>query len=212
MSGILTVCDANVCRSVAAEMLLASEFGVHSALAGITVTSRGAKALAGHGTCRMVAELRDDEPWLKRAREHQAHQLDAAAIEEADLILTAGLSTRSAVVSLVPGARRRVFTMREALWMAAGFRPSAGARGDALIRDFASHLDAQRGLHQPPVARGRLWRPAENPFDIVDAHGAGRRAHAAAIAQVQETMSGLVHLLIQDPTLPFLANGESAIR
>lgn len=204
MSGILTVCDANVCRSVAAEFLLAEEFAQRTSLAGVQVRSRGAQALQAHSACRLVAELRDDESWISRSRRHQSLQLDAEAIEAADLVLTATTSTRAAVVSLVPGARRRVFTLREALWLAPEFAPTPGAVGDDLIRDFTSHLDAQRGLLPVTVKRGAPWRRVVHPLDIVDGHGTGRRAHAATIQQVQKTVSELVGVMVKDPTLPFL--------
>ncbi|MBO9625098.1 MAG: hypothetical protein J7484_01835 [Microbacterium sp.] len=205
MSGILTVCDANVCRSVAAELLLRGEFAMHSALASVPVVSRGVEALQAHSACRLVAELHGDDAWQRGARAHQSRQLAPDDVETADLILTATTRVRSAVVSSLPAARRRVFTMREALWLAHGYQPSAGATGNALVQDFAAFLDAHRGLRQPPMERARLWRPAAAPFDIADGHTAGRRAHVATLAQVQDVVSGLSKLLIQDPTLPFLA-------
>lgn len=206
MSGILTVCDANICRSVAAELLFRSEFALHAPLAGVPVTSRGAEALQSHSACRMVAELHDDEQWQKGAGAHRSRQLDAEAVEEADLILTASSRTRSAVVSLVPSARRRVFTLREALWLSAGYRPTPGATGSALLQDFTAHLDANRGLRPPAVEKSRFRRSVANPLDIADGHTAGRRAHVATLAQVQSVVTDLVRLLNQDPTLPFLAS------
>lgn len=212
MSGILAVCDANVCRSVAAELLLAEEFARHTGLAEVRVSSRGAQALAAHSACRMVADLRDDDAWRKRARRHQSAQLDADAIDEADLILTATVGSRSAVVSLGPGARRKVFTLREALWLAAGYVPTPGATGDDLVRDLVAHLDARRGLQQPPVARRLPWRRAEHPLDIADGHGAARRAHAATLREVESAVTGLARIIVQDPTLPFLSTRRPGIQ
>lgn len=210
MSGILTVCDANVCRSVAAELLLRSEFALHASLAEVEVISRGAKALPAHSACRMVVELHDDEQWRRRAGAHQSRALDAASIGAADLILTASTSSRSAVVSMVPSARRRVFTLREALLLSAGYRPAAGAVGADLVRDFAAHLDVNRGLQHPPAVRSRPWRRADDPLDIADGHTGSKRAHVTTLAQVQSVVSDLVKLLIQDPTLPFLAKQRGA--
>lgn len=207
MSGILTVCDANVCRSVAAELLLVEQFSRHLAAAGIQVQSRGAQALPAHSACRLVEDLRDDEAWRSRARRHQSAQLDVAAIEAADLILTATTSTRAAVVSLVPSARRRVFTLREAVSSASGFRPATGAAGDDLVRDFTAHLDARRGLQQLPKTRASRWRRSSHPFDIADGHTGGHRAHVEAVAQVQKAVSQLVAAMTADPTLPFLPGG-----
>lgn len=212
MAGILTVCDANVCRSVAAELLLSAEFSRHTSLAGVNVSSRGAQAIPAHSACALVAEMHDDESWTARARKHRSRQLDVAAIDDADLILTATTSTRAVVVSLVPSARRRVFTLREALWLASGFTPMAGAVGTDLVRDFTGHLDAQRGLRQVPVKRTVPWRRAAHPFDIVDGHGAGRRAHVATLQQVQSTVAELVMVLAKDPTLPFLSTRRTPVQ
>lgn len=211
MSAILTVCDANVCRSVAAEFLLATEFAQHSVVAGVTVSSRGAHALTAHSACRLVVEMHDDQGWLDRARAHASAQLDAQAIEEADLILTATSGSRSAVVALMPEARRKVFTLREAQWLAAGYQPTPGATGRLLVRDFVKHLDAQRGLRPPPSRRFGPWRRADHPFDIVDAHGSARRAHAATLATVQAVVADLVRSLTQGASLPFLSTKEPAV-
>lgn len=212
MSGILTVCDANICRSVAAEMLLAEEFSRHTVLAGVQVSSRGAQALAAHSACRMVVDLRDDEAWRTRARRHQSAQLDPDAIDDADLILTATVGSRSAVVSMAPGARRKVFTLREALWIAEGYRPTPGAVGDELVRDLVAHLDARRGLQQLSAVRRLPWRRTEHPLDIADGHGAARRAHAATLREVESAVSELVGIMAQDPTLPFLSTRRPGIQ
>lgn len=211
MTTILTVCDANVCRSVAAEFLLATELAQHSAVAGVTVSSRGAQALTAHSACRLVVELHDDRGWLDRARAHQSAQLDGQAIEDADLILTATTGSRSAVVAMLPKARRKVFTLREAQWLAAGYQPTPGVTGEVLVRDFVQYIDAQRGLRQAPRRRGRLWHRGDHPLDIADNHGSGRRAHAATLAAVQAVVSDLVRSLSQGASLPFLSTKEPAV-
>lgn len=211
MSGILMVCDANVCRSVAAELLLSEQFAQHDALAGVRVTSRGAQALSAHSACRMVIDLRDDAEWRKRALRHQSAQLDADAIDDADLILTATVGSRSAVVSIVPGARRKVFTLREALWIAADYVPASGATGNELVQDLVAHLDARRGLQQLPVARRLPWRRMEHPLDIADGHGAPPRAHVATLRQVDSAITGLARILMQDPTSPPLSTRRAGI-
>lgn len=211
MSAILTVCDANVCRSVAAEFLLATEFAERSAVAGVTVSSRGAHAVTVHSACRLVVEMHNDRGWLERARAHVSTQLDTQAIEEADLILTATMGSRSAVVALMPEARRKVFTLREAQWLAAGYQPTPGATGRLLVRDFVKHIDAQRGLRPPPSRRLMPWRRAGHPFDIVDAHGSARRVHAATLAAVQVVVDDLVKSLTQGASLPFLSTKEPGI-
>lgn len=211
MSGILTVCDANICRSVAAELLLEEAFSQYAALADVTVSSRGASAMGSYSACRMVVELRADSGWVARARRHASTQLTPDAVESADLILAATLGSRAAVVSMLPSARRRVFTLREAAWLAANYRPTTGAVGNALVQDLAEHIDARRGLQPTPSRRRGLRRRSEHPLDIADHHGSGRRSHAATLRDIETTVTELSRLLSQDSTLPFLSTNIPSV-
>ncbi len=209
---ILFVCDANICRSVTAEFVFEEESVKHSALADIVVASRGVAALPEHSSCRAVAEHRQSDSWSERVREHTSTQLLPADIDAATMILTATTTTRSAVVAMHPQARRKVFTLREALWLAHDYRPTTGAKGDDAIAQFTAHLDRQRGLRAAPEVALRRWRTKAHPYDIPDGHLSGGRKHGAAIAQVEQTVLGLVALLAKDPTLPFLSTKEPRVR
>lgn len=210
--GILIVCDANICRSATAELVFAEEFAQHSILAGIAVSSRGVQALSAHSACRFVSELRSGDTWRSRAQKHRSRPLDERAIEGARLILTATTGTRSAVVSMAPSSLRKVFTLREALWLADGYAPVSGASGEAVVTAFTEHLDRNRGLRPVPAVRSLPWRRAEHPFDIADGHLGSERAHIATVQQVEAVSRQIVAILAEDPTLTFLSTTEPAVQ
>lgn len=122
---ILLVCTGNVCRSPAAELLLRR----HTAgLPGLVIGSAGTRPNEGQG-------ILDPMGALLRGRgldteHHRARYLDEAAIQGADLILTATRAHRSHVVAMVPSALRRTFTLREFARLGSGVAPGAVAVPD----------------------------------------------------------------------------------
>lgn len=105
---VLYVCTGNVCRSPMAEWLLRSRL---PADADVTVESAGMAALVGHeidyGSASVLAELGID------ASAHRARQFEPAMAAGADLVLTAERAHRDLVLTQVPTALRRTFTMKE---------------------------------------------------------------------------------------------------
>jgi protein-tyrosine phosphatase len=103
---ILVVCTGNVCRSPAAERLLASKLGptVH-------VASAGTRALVGQPISQpMAALLRDSSLEPER---FEARRLSEQMLKEADLVLAMTRAQRGLAVELWPAAVRRTFTLRE---------------------------------------------------------------------------------------------------
>ena len=93
---ILVVCTGNICRSpVAAAMLRAR-------LSGRAVSSAGLGALAGHGVEPSAARLAEADGLSVAG--HQARQLGAEMLAEADLVLVMSEGQRRAVAELVPAA------------------------------------------------------------------------------------------------------------
>lgn len=103
---ILTVCTGNICRSPAAERLLAARLG-----SSVTVSSAGTAALVGEPIDPLMAELvaaAGADPSGFAAR-----QVTAALLQEADLILALTLEHRARIVDLAPGVVRRTYTLLE---------------------------------------------------------------------------------------------------
>lgn len=112
---ILMVCTGNICRSPLAERLLAARL----ADAGVSaeVSSAGTGAMVGDPMTPETAAL--VRPLGGIERPHAARQLDSSMIRDADLILTATRQHRAAVVSLMPTAVPRTFTLLEFARLAA---------------------------------------------------------------------------------------------
>ena len=103
---ILTVCTGNICRSPAAERLLAIALGPE-----VVVTSAGTGALVGEPIDSAMAELMraDGVP----VEDFSARQLTEEHAREANLILAMTRDHRAQVVEIFPGAVRRTFTLLE---------------------------------------------------------------------------------------------------
>lgn len=195
--GVLLVCDANVCRSPAAQFVMATRFDADEAFRRVAVASAGVRAGDEPvGACPLVIGLRDDAAWRERAALHRSRPLDEGAVRSATLILTAARSSRGAVAALVPDARRRLFTMREALWLSEGYRRDARVSGTEAVAAFAAHLDRSRGLRPMPAVRRRWWRRPEDPAEIADGHVLGGAAHPAAVRQVEEVAERLAKMMM----------------
>lgn len=93
---ILVVCAGNICRSPVAEAML------RQALPGRQLSSAGLGALVGHGvepTARALAEADGLD-----VANHQARQLTAEMLGDADLVLVMSPGQRRAVGELAPQA------------------------------------------------------------------------------------------------------------
>lgn len=103
---VLVVCDGNICRSPAAELLWRARLG-----STVTVSSAGLVARVGEPIAEPMARLllaRGVQPYGFAAR-----QVTSELVAAADLVLTMTTAQRGAVVSRVPVAVRRTFTLRE---------------------------------------------------------------------------------------------------
>ncbi|WP_300083912.1 hypothetical protein [Propioniciclava sp.] len=174
---ILTVCTGNVCRSPAAEYLLADAFADDPA---VVVTSAGTGAPEGMPVSPVVGELLRERGI--DASPHQARYLTPAIVASADLILTATRQHRSAVVSLAPLALRRTFTLRELPRLIAVAGPAA--------LDPAPTPSARLAALLPAALRRRGGAtPADD--DIEDPIGRDRAFNAAVLAQIADAVAQL---------------------
>lgn len=172
---ILVVCTGNVCRSPLIERLLRLRLArVGVGPDQVVVESAGVQAMVGHPmTDHAVAELQGlgGDPAGSSGR-----QLSAVDVEAADLVLTATRAHRARVVTLVPRALPRTFTLRELarLIMDADLSDLPADPGER-VRRLAQVARSRRGLLEP-VPDGH--------DDVDDPMGRPRAEYAATTAQV----------------------------
>lgn len=105
MTGVLMVCEGNVCRSPVARAIL------ERALPCVTVSSAGTRALVGRHADPLAVQI---------AREHgvdiSAHVAKALCDEHvraADVVLTMTSAQRTLILDRFPSARGKVFRLGE---------------------------------------------------------------------------------------------------
>lgn len=190
---VLFVCTANICRSPLAEKLLQAQ------VAGLdlTVRSAGTQALLNHPP---VAESVD---YLRRRTgatlKHRGVQLTPQLVHGSGAILTMSERQRAEVVSLVPGALRRVFTLRQFVRLAPHLPERTLYRG---VDELAEAMARCRAVAGPPRdgeddivdPYGGTPEEYERSFALI-ARGAGRAAELLrarlAGAECESTPSGL---------------------
>lgn len=176
---ILTVCTGNICRSPAAERLLAAQLGP-----AVQVASAGVRAVVGHPIDPpMAALLRADGV---DADGFAARQLSAAQIREADLILAMTRAHRAWVVEEDPLALRRTFTLLE----------FARINGAPEFPDVAEESIAERlRASAASAARHRHLGEVEREDDVPDPYG----RDGAAFADAYSLIAGAVRSITRGP-------------
>lgn len=201
MTRVLAVCTGNVCRSPAAERLLAARLGGRS---GITVGSAGTRALVGGPVDPPVAELLRAAG--ARPAPFAARQLTAGDLRAADLVVVMTRPHRSAVVALDPSAVRRTFLLPELAALAAAVADAGWPQ--ALQDDPAARLAALPGL--VPAHRGRVRLPAA--LEIDDPHRQPVAVYARAVAQIGTAVDQLVDALRRPGTDGWQAPPDRVMR
>lgn len=205
---ILLVCTGNIHRSPLAAALLRTwaDWYLGDLAAEVEIGSAGLAAVTDApmdpGTQVIARALKSD------GSQHRAHGLSDAAIEAADLILTAEVSHRDAVVARVPRSLRRAFTMREAGGAAAELlaenpvtaprtRDEIAARADllALFRSGGDDdvIDPQGLSDEAALQMAGELVP---PLAVVAQALLGMPAHAVAAYTTATTDSGMLRALV----------------
>lgn len=179
---ILTVCSGNICRSPLAAQLLRAQLAdrpdVAVASAG-TVADRDAPmdALAAAQSNRLGGDPAD----------HRSRHLTERIVAEADLVLTAERAHRAAVVSLLPRASRRTFTV---LQFARVLRDMESQDLEAVtdLSSLVAAVAAARGMVPPPA------QPADD--DVEDPYRRSPEVHehvADVIAGAVAPITAAIH-------------------
>ncbi|MGV1034623.1 MAG: hypothetical protein ACOYBP_05300 [Microbacteriaceae bacterium] len=154
-SSILVVCTGNICRSPLAAGLVSSY--VSDIPGQLLVTSAGTRPMLGS---RVPGEIvRFAESLQVRLDAHVPRELNAELIHQASLVLTAERAHRAEVVSLVPSASRKTYTLNQ----------------------FA-RLSSE---HEDMISRGELPALATNQIDELVSEIADFRSLAAHLEQPQ---------------------------
>ena len=196
--GILLVCTANVCRSPMAEFTLRRAFASVPGFESIAISSAGVRPATGSPVCADVRAFHDASAWEELSAQHRPRVIDAQLIGGATLVLAASRGIRASIVAAAPERRRHVFTLREAVWLGAGFEPPSGVRGPDAVSAYWQHIDGSRGLRQLPIpARRAPWRRRPlDPLDIADGHTArAAAAHRETVRMVDSTARELAALI-----------------
>lgn len=173
---ILCVCTGNICRSPAAERLLAAKLGDQ-----VRVSSAGTHALVGQPISPPMAALVTADG--VRADDFAARWLTEDMIRRADLVLGMGRAHRGAVVELWPGAVRRTFTLLELARLLPELDPSSLPDGSVADRLRAAAERAGAGRHRIAIAHAD---------DVIDPY----RQSAAVYQQSFEEIARAVGVLV----------------
>jgi protein-tyrosine phosphatase len=184
---VLVVCTGNICRSPAAELLLRAGLGD----AGPQVASAGLAARAGEPVAAPMARLllaRGIDPGGFTAR-----QLQPPAVRAAAVVLTMTTEQRSAVVTRVPAAVRRVFTLREFAGLARlGAGPGAGLPEQGGPAGRLAALVAA-------APRLRALRTGPREDDVEDPYGLPEEVFVRSLDHVEAAVAVLVDVLTAAP-------------
>lgn len=170
---ILCVCTGNVCRSPAAERLLALRLGET-----VAVSSAGTHALAGDSITAPMIKLVSGSG--ARAEQFVARQLVADLVRSADLVLGMTREHRALAVDVYPGAVRRAFTLREFARLTAEI--------DEAALPFGTSAQRLRALVPLASARRRMISDSARVDDVPDPYLRDDTVYAEAFRAIDEAV------------------------
>ncbi len=160
MSGVLYVCTANICRSAYAEVM------TRLLAPTVPVASAGVAGWVNHGMDRPIATVaaeRGADPAPFRSQ-----RLQLPMVRDADLVLTAEVRHRTAILDDLPAARTKVFSLGQFAAAVAGAPDDLhGEELVAFIADLRQQSDPRLDVPDP-YRRGPA--AAVEAADLIDAH------------------------------------------
>ena len=175
---ILCVCTGNVCRSPAAERLLAAALGP-----SVTVSSAGTYALVGEPFSPPMDQLVLDGGGNPAG--FMARQLSPTHLRDADLVLGMAREHRSAAVELVPAVVRRSFTLREYARLLGQIDPDVLPAGSP----------GERARASLPLAVAQRRRSAADEDDVADPFRRAESAYARAYGDIRQAVRSIAAVL-----------------
>ena len=178
---ILCVCTGNVCRSPAAERLLAARLGPT-----VTVASAGTLGLVGRAIdppmATQLAAL--GLPGVGFA----ARRLAAGDVGRADLVLGLTRQHRAEAVELSPAVVRRAFTLLEFARLLGQIQPEELPDGSV----------AERLRAAVPLAAARRWK-VTGPIDaddVVDPYRLGQQIYDQSFSAIRVAVDAIAHRIV----------------
>jgi protein-tyrosine phosphatase len=179
---LLFVCTGNICRSPMAERLAAAALATRLGADASRVLVHSAGTW-GHEGSPMEPFALDTLARLGLDAESsgafRARELTTEMVRSADLVLVASREHRAAVVTMVPRAATRTFTLREFGRLSAGV---------AAARLPADAVDRGRALVAAAAGRRGLVPAGPEGDDLADPYGAPARAFEHCAADIVELL------------------------
>lgn len=169
MVAVLFVCSANICRSPYMELAGRAMLGPDTT---VELSSAGTLGFIDKPMDPTMATALDHSPEVtpEQIAAFRSRRLTSDHVDQADLVLTAGSEHRQFILTEQPAAFRKVFSLGQ---FAAGVhRVDSTLSGLDLVNTVATTSG---------VAQVRA--------DIADPYRRGRRAAAAAAAQIDELLA-----------------------
>ncbi|MGV9194820.1 hypothetical protein ACQ143_10810 [Microbacterium sp. MC2] len=190
---ILFVCTANVCRSPMMEFEFRRLVDA-SARSGVwRVASAGTHVGNAHDVCSEVSwAFRNEEKLVDTVEIRRPQPVTVEVLESHELVITASLAERAAIARILPSARSRTFTLREALALS-----RTPTWSGASLSELSSELDSHRGKGVLPVAKSnRFWFRGVHPLDIPDVHSSHALRHRRTLASTRQLVRALEQRLV----------------
>lgn len=179
MLPLLVVCTGNICRSPAAQLLLADALDD-----SVSVSSAGTRAVVDAPVAepvarRLAAAGLVPAPFAARA-------LTSALVRESEVVLTMTAAHRAAVLDVAPGALRRTFLLSELTLLA--------ERAGSLTRDLPDDAARLRAL-VTGAGRVRATLGTVRAHDVEDPYGQSEAVHDRVLTELTAQVGRLVHAL-----------------